>query len=84
MISNFDSASEINARERNKEIRRTCDATGIQFSELLHLHHRVLGKVPLTCGCFCVPGLIHHKPVWKHHAKLATFTLGNPYPTLCE
>ena len=40
------------------------------------LHDLALGKVPLTCGCFCLRGLIHHKPFWKHHAKPATFLLG--------
>ena len=41
----------------------------------VHLNDLALGKVPLTCGCFCVRGLIHHKPFWKHHAKPATFLL---------
>ena len=27
----------------------------------------------LACGCFCVCGLIHHKPFKKHNAKPATF-----------
>ena len=26
-----------------------------------------------TCGCFCVRGLIHHKPFWNITAKPATF-----------
>ena len=39
----------------------------------LHLHDLALGDVLMTCGCFCVHGLIQHKPSWKHNAKRATF-----------
>lgn len=58
----------------------------------LHLHDQTLGEVPLICGCCCVCGLMHYKPFWKHHTKLATLarekdqttTLGTLYPTLCK
>ena len=29
---------------------------------MLHLHVPALGKVLSTYGCFCLGGLIHHKP----------------------
>ena len=47
---------------------------GTMFSQYRSWLFSILTRnVPLTCGCFCVRGHIHHKIFSKHHAKPATF-----------
>ena len=53
----------------------------------VHLHYAALSKLPVTCGCICLHGLIHvhHKLLLKHQAKLATLSeRERPTPQHCE